>query len=131
VAPVGTGLNFLFGKFATYNGAEVIEARDSANYSRSFLFNYAVPFTHTGLMVGYTFSSALNANLYLMNGWDDAIDNNKGKTGGLSIGVTPIEQMAMTFNLTYGPEQNNNASNDRFLFDYCKHTFDSSFNIFQ
>jgi hypothetical protein len=118
VAPVGTGLKFLFGKFVTYNGAEVIEARDNPNYSRSFLFNYAIPFTNTGLMVGYTFSSALNANLYLMNGWDNAIDNNKGKTGGVSIGLTPIEQIAMTFNLTYGPEQTNNTSNDRFLFDW-------------
>jgi hypothetical protein len=30
----------------TYFGAEVIEAIDNPNYSRSFLFNYAIPFTH-------------------------------------------------------------------------------------
>ena len=43
VAPLGSGLKLQFGKFATYHGAEVIEAKDNFNYSRSFLFNYAVP----------------------------------------------------------------------------------------
>ena len=118
VAPVGKGLKFQFGKFATFTGAEVIEAKDNPNYSRSFLFNYAIPFTHTGLMVGYTFSDAVTANLYLVNGWDNTDDNNKGKTGGASIAFTPIEQIALTFNTLYGPEQDNNTSNNRFLFDW-------------
>jgi len=69
VAPLGAGLKLRFGKFATYLGAEVIEARTILNYSRSFLFNYAVPFTHTGFMGGYKFSEAFTANLYLVNGW--------------------------------------------------------------
>ncbi len=64
VVPVGEGLKLRFGKFATYHGAEVIEAKDDFNYSRSFLFNYAIPFTHTGFMAGYAFSKALTANLY-------------------------------------------------------------------
>lgn len=118
VAPVGKGLKFLFGKFVTMHGAEVIEAKDDMNYSRSFLFNFAIPFTHTGLMVGYTFSDALAANLYLVNGWDNTDDNNKGKTGGATIAFTPIEPVSLTFNLMYGPEKDNNNSDNRFLFDW-------------
>ena len=117
LAPVGKGLKLQFGKFATYFGAEVIEAKDNFNYSRSLLFNYAIPFTHTGLMAGYTFSDAVNANLYLVNGWDNTDDNNKGKSVGLNLNVTPIEQLVLAFNLMYGPEQDNN-SNERFLFDW-------------
>src|SRR5512143_986263 len=49
MAPIGKGLRFDAGKFVTYHGAEVIEAIDNPNYSRSFLFNYAIPFTHTAL----------------------------------------------------------------------------------
>ena len=60
-AAVGKGLRFDFGKMATFLGAEVTEAIDNPNYSRSFLFNYAVPFTHTGLRASYAFSDALNA----------------------------------------------------------------------
>jgi hypothetical protein len=118
VVPLGTGLKVQFGKFVTYNGAEVIEARDNFNYSRSFLFNYAIPFTHTGFMAGYTFSKALTANLYIVNGWDTFNDNNKGKTFGTSFLVTPIEPLSMNFNFTYGPEQSDNSSHYRFLFDW-------------
>lgn len=118
LAPVGKGLKFDFGKFVTYHGAEVIEAKDNPNYSRSLLFNYAIPFTHTGLKVGYTFSDAFNASLHVVNGWDNSDDNNKGKTFGLSVGVTPVEQIVMIFNLMYGPEKDNNTKDNRFLFDW-------------
>jgi hypothetical protein len=118
VAAMGNGLKFRFGKFATYLGAEVVEARDNFNYSRSFLYNYATPFTHTGLMAGYKFSDAFTANVYLVNGWDVSDDNNKGKSVGASFAITPIETVQLTFNFIYGPEQTNNSSNNRFLFDW-------------
>jgi hypothetical protein len=118
VAPVGKGLRFDLGKFVTYFGAEVIEAKDNPNYSRSLLFNYAIPFTHTGLKIGYTFTEQVNAALYAVNGWDNTDDNNKGKSVGLSVGYTPMEQLAMLFNLMYGPEKDSNSSDKRFLFDW-------------
>ncbi|MFN3739355.1 MAG: porin [Thermodesulfovibrionales bacterium] len=118
MAPLGKGLRFDFGKFVTFHGAEVIEAKDNPNYSRSFLFNYSIPFTHTGLKISYPFSNVLSAYLYIVNGWDNTDDNNKGKTAGLSIGYAPFEHIALTFNLMYGPEQDNNNSNNRFLFDW-------------
>ncbi len=117
LAPVGKGLKLRFGKYATYFGAEVIEAKDNPNYSRSLLFNLAIPFTHTGLMAGYTFTDALSANLHIVNGWDNTSDNNKGKSVGLSIGYAPMEQLSMYFNTMYGAEQFE-SSNKRFLFDW-------------
>ena len=117
-APLGKGLQFTFGKFATPETAEVIEAMDNFNYSRSFLFNYAVPFTLTGVKTYYAFSDAFNAAFYLVNGWDNTTDNNTGKTVGLSFGVTPVKPFNMAFNFLYGPEQDNNNSNERFLFDW-------------
>ena len=118
LAPLGSGLKLRFGKFVTFLGAEVIEARDNYNYSRSFLFNFAVPFTHTGLMASYSFSKAFSTSLYLVNGWDVMTDNNNGKTVGASFGFTPIEPLSFTFNFMYGPEQANNSSHNRFLFDW-------------
>ena len=118
LAPLGSGLKLRFGKFTTYLGAEVIEAKDNYNYSRSFLYNYAVPFTHTGFMAQYAFSKEFNASLYLINGWDVSNDNNNGKTAGISFGFTPAEIVSLTFNLMYGPEQANNSSHNRFLFDW-------------
>jgi len=117
LAPVGKGLKLQFGKFVTMHGAEVIEAKDNPNYSRSFLFNYAIPFTHTGLMAGYAFTDQLSANAYLVNGWDNTDDNNSGKTVGVTVGYTPMEQLGLTFNLMYGPEKDHGSDN-RFLFDW-------------
>jgi hypothetical protein len=117
-APVGNGLRFDFGKFVTYHGAEVIEARDNPNYSRSFLFNFAIPFTHTGLKASYAFSDMVNASVHLVNGWDNTDDNNKGKTVGASLGIAPVEQFSALFNLMYGPEKDDNNSDNRFLFDW-------------
>jgi hypothetical protein len=117
-APIGKGLKFTLGKFATYLGAEVIEARDNPNYSRSFLFNYAIAFTHTGMIVSYPVADNVSASFYAVNGWDAASDNNKGKSFGASLSITPVAQFTSIFNVMYGPEQTDNTNNKRFIFDW-------------
>ena len=52
-APVGSGLDLKAGKFVTLLGAEVIESPSNWNFSRSYLFGYAIPFTHTGVLASY------------------------------------------------------------------------------
>jgi hypothetical protein len=116
-APLGRGIQVDFGKFATYMGAEVIEARDNPNYSRSFLFNYAVPFTHTGLKIGYNFTDTLNAAFHVVNGWDNSSDYNKGNSYGATIGYAPAEAFSTIIKVMTGPEQANNNSNNRSLVD--------------
>ena len=54
LAPVGKGLQIDAGKFVTQHGAEVIEAKDNWNYSRSLLFALAIPYYHTGVRASYT-----------------------------------------------------------------------------
>ena len=111
LAPVGKGLRFDLGKFATFIGAEVIEAIDNPNYSRSFLFNYATPFTHTGLKVSYTFSDTWNVSFHIVNGWDNSSDNNRGKSFGASVGYTPAESFSLLVNGMAGPEQDEQGAN--------------------
>jgi hypothetical protein len=108
---VGKGLRLDFGKMVTFFGAEVIEAIDDPNYSRSFLFNYAIPFTHTGLRASYAFSDTLNAALYFVNGWDDSTDNNRAKSLGMSVTYTPAELLSLVFNGMIGPEQDEQGPN--------------------
>ena len=109
-AAVGKGLRFDFGKFVTYHGAEVIEAKDNPNYSRSFLFNYAIPFTHTGLKITYPFADFLTGSLHIVNGWDNSTDNNKAKTYGASVTVAPAEAFSIIVNGMTGPEQDQTTS---------------------
>jgi len=120
IAPLGKGLKFQAGKFVTMHGAEVIEAKDNMNYSRSFLFNYAIPFTHTGVMIGYSFTDQITANLYVVNGWDNFNDEGKSKTLCLSTSFNPSEQISLMLNLMNGREVRVNAPTDsnRFLTDF-------------
>ena len=78
--PIGNWQWIKFGKFVTMHGAEVIEAKDNLNISRSLLFGYAIPFTHTGIRAGYQFSDSLAGYFGINNGWDNVKDNNKSKS---------------------------------------------------
>ncbi len=117
IAPIGKGLRFDAGKMVTFFGSEVIEAKDNPNYSRSFLFNFATPITHTGLKTSYAITDALSASIHIVNGWDNADDNNAGKSLGLSIGYAPTDAIAGYFNFMTGPEQDNHSGNTRTLVD--------------
>ena len=81
------GVTLDFGKFVTWAGYETIEAADNMNSSRSFLFGYAIPFTHTGIRATYDVFKCdeskwtLGAAIY--NGWDNTQDQNRSKTYAL------------------------------------------------
>jgi hypothetical protein len=119
IAPVEKGLKFQLGKFVTFAGAEVIEARDNMNYSRGLLFNYAIPFTHTGLMIGYPFSDMVSVNFYVVNGWDNFDDEGSSKTLGLNVNITPVEEVSLAVNFLNGREPGGVTGGDtnRFLSD--------------
>ncbi len=116
-APLGSGLRFDIGKMVTFFGAEVIEAIDNPNYSRSFLFNYAIPFTHTGAKASYVFNDNINASFHIVNGWDNATDNNTGKCFGTSINISAGDPFSAYINYMKGPEQSNNNHDNRSLLD--------------
>jgi len=69
IAPVGNGIDFYAGKFVTLAGYEVIEARNDPNISRSILFGFAIPFTHTGIRSHYA-AGPLDFYLGMNDGWD-------------------------------------------------------------
>ena len=117
LAPVGKGLQIDFGKFVTPAGAEVIETKDNWNYSRSLLFNYAIPFFHFGLRAKYAFSDKYALTGYVLNGWNNVIDNNTGKTYGASFAWTPNKKWSFTQNYLAGPELPSDNSNRRQLTD--------------
>lgn len=60
----------LGGKFVTLAGAEVIESPANLNFSRSILFGYAIPFTHTGVRASMEIESGAKFTVGVNNGWD-------------------------------------------------------------
>ena len=103
LAPVGNGIDIYAGKYVTLAGAEVIESKDNFNFSRSFLFGFAIPFTHTGVRVHYP-AGPLDFILGVNNGWDVVDDPNDGKTIESRIGVA-LGMFSLGVVGYFGPEQ--------------------------
>jgi len=117
LAPVGKGLQVDIGKFVTPHGAEVIETKDDWNYSRGLLFSYAIPYYHFGMRARYTFNDKYSLSGFLVNGWNNVLDNNTGKTYGVGFGWNPNKKFGIAQNYMAGPEENGNNSNLRQLSD--------------
>ena len=107
LAPVGKGLQIDVGKFVTPMGAEVIESKDNWNYSRSILFSYAIPYFHFGARAKYTFNDKFSVTGFLVNGWNNVVDNNSGKTYGAALAWTPNKAWSANINYLAGSETPN------------------------
>lgn len=104
LAPVGTGLTIDFGKFVTPTGAEVIENKDNFNYSRGLMFALPIPYYHAGVRLGYAVNDQVSVTGFLLNGWNNVIENNDAKTVGISVGVKPNDRTGLFFNYLVGNE---------------------------
>jgi len=72
------------GKFVTNAGSEVIEAKDNWLYSRSILFGFAIPFTHTGVRATVPIPGV--EGLSFMAGLFNGFDNPPGPVGSSKAG---------------------------------------------
>lgn len=93
------------GKYVTLAGAEVINSPTNTNFSRSILFGYAIPFSHTGLRASYAASDALTLTAGVNQGWDDIRDTNSAKTLELGLGWTPSKMVALSAQGYFGKER--------------------------
>jgi hypothetical protein len=118
-APVAGGLSIDAGKFITPAGYEVIDGYDGINdnASRSILFGYAIPFTHTGVRAALSLVDELSITAYLVNGWDVAVDNNSARTVGLHLVAAPIETLTLSGCLFHGVESDSVGPGPRTLVD--------------
>src|SRR5207253_3344982 len=94
LAPAGKGLQIDVGKFVTQHGAEVIESKDNWNYSRSLLFALAIPYYHMGVRATYAVNDKVTVMGNVVNGWNNVVENNGGKTVGAQIAVKPVPQVS-------------------------------------
>lgn len=88
-------LTVIAGRYVTASGAEVIKSPANANYSRSILFGYAIPFTHTGVRATYAASDKFSLFGGVNNGWDNMKETNAQKTAELGFSATPIKDLTI------------------------------------
>lgn len=105
--PGGTdsGLTLDFGKFDTVYGAELAESQANFNYTRGVVYWYARPAFHTGLRAGWEVSDSVVMRALAVNGWNNTIDSNVGKSFGLQLGWTPSDHFGVLVGWLGGPEQ--------------------------
>lgn len=115
---LGDSLYMRAGKFVTLAGAEVIEAKDNWNASRSMMFGFAIPFTHTGVRSVYgLWDDKVKLTAGLNNGWDIVEDNNNYSTFEGQIAWAPNDKFLFTNTMYVGPENAGVDGHKRFLLD--------------
>jgi hypothetical protein len=105
LAPAGNGsLRIDLGKFVTPAGFEVIESKDNWNYSRGLLFTLAIPRYHQGVRVAYRPNDQTAVTAFLVNGWNNSVENNGAKSVGVQFLAKPRPAISVTANYIGGPE---------------------------
>jgi hypothetical protein len=117
LAPLGHGLQLDVGKFMTPIGNEVIKTRDNWNYSRSLLFTLAEPYYHAGVRASYPINDHFSLSGLLVNGWNNVVDNNTGKTVGVQATLKPTASFTIIQSYMGGPEQADDNTDWRHLSD--------------
>lgn len=110
-------MTVIAGKFVTMSGAEVIKTTGDTNFSRSILFGYAIPFSHTGVRATYKVSDAVSLVGGVNNGWDQATDANSQKTLELGAMLNPAKSFALSAMVYSGAEPGAAGTGTRNLLD--------------
>lgn len=92
------------GKYVTLAGAEVINPTQDVNFSRSILFGYAIPFTHTGVRATYAPNDKFSVIGGVNNGWDQLRDANSSKTIEVGTALAPLKNLAIAAQGYFGRE---------------------------
>lgn len=105
MAPIGEGVTFQFGKFATLIGAEVVQSPYNFNITRGHIYNLFQPITHTGLLAS-TSAGPIDMSLGFVNETRSFpaadIDLNKDKAVLWSVGGALGESVSWSFNGAHG-----------------------------
>ncbi len=115
--PIGAGLNIKGGLFMTTLGTEIIPEPGSYNdnISRSYLFGFAIPFRHLGMLLSYPVHKTVTVSAGPVTGWDNPHDNNKQPSFLAAVNWAPVDKFSLASSFIVGPEQKDINSNMRFV----------------
>ncbi|MES2309546.1 MAG: outer membrane beta-barrel protein [Verrucomicrobiota bacterium] len=89
-APVGNGIDFKVGKFATPMGYEVAERPANLNYSYGLLWQNLQPLSHTGILASYKVNDIVTTEFGVVNAdWNnaDSVDIRGSGNGNSNVGL--------------------------------------------
>jgi hypothetical protein len=110
------GVELDAGEFVTSAGAEVIESNQNFNYTRSLLFAWAVPYSHTGFRLQFPAGPHFTGSFQVVNGWNNVEPVSRGKTYGVT-GAYAWKKVTWNNNYYAGPEHPGTTVGWRHLYD--------------
>ena len=117
--PVGNGLKVRVGKFASPIGYETVVPTGNDLFSHTFSFGYGVPFTHVGVTLSTALTDKLSVTGGITRGWDVATEDNNDTIDFLGqLAYKPSDDQTIAFNFLIGPDQPDNNTDYRAIFDF-------------
>ncbi|MBI2799829.1 MAG: porin [Gammaproteobacteria bacterium] len=113
------GLDVRAGKFVTLEGAETIDPRTNVFYSHTYIFNFGIPFNHSGALATLHATPWLDVFAGITRGVNTSLADNNGSAafhGG--FGLTLLGGKVVSFASTHiGAENPRDNHNTRYLSD--------------
>jgi len=98
-------LTVIAGKYVTLAGAEVINPTQNTNFSRSLIFTWSEPLTHTGVRATWALSDTVSLIGGINNGWNVMSTSYGPKTGEAGIAWTPNKTFSLATQAYLGKTQ--------------------------
>ena len=113
------GVDVKLGKWVTLEGAETIDPRTNVFYSHTYIFNFGIPFNHTGALFTVHTTNWLDLMGGVTRGVNTSVeDNNDSPAFDGGVGLNLNEgKLVVSASTHIGPETPNNNSALRYLND--------------
>lgn len=111
------GLDLKLGKWVTLEGAETIDPRTNFFYSHTYIFNFGIPFDHTGALATLHATKWLDLMGGVTRGVNTSIDDNNDSLafhGGVGLNLNE-GKLVIAASTHIGPETPNNNHDYRYL----------------
>ncbi len=113
------GLDLKLGKFVTLEGVETIDPRTNFFYSHTYIFNFGIPFNHTGALATLHATKWLDLYGGVTRGVNTSVDDNNDNVsfhGGVGLNLLD-GKLTVLASTSIGPETPNNNHDQRYLND--------------
>ena len=113
------GVDVKLGKFVTLEGAETIDPRTNPFYSHTYIFNFGIPFNHTGALFTLHTNSWFDFIAGVTRGVNTSIDDNNDRPafhGGVGLNLNE-GKFVLAASTHIGPETFHNDTDLRYLSD--------------
>ncbi len=119
-ASTAGGVDVKVGKFVTLEGEEVIDSTGNIFFSHSYIFNFGIPFNHTGVLATIHATKDIDVMLGITRGVNTSLKDNNGAAsfhGGLNLNNLAGGKLSFAISTHIGAETPFDNTHLRYLND--------------